>query len=132
MHELSIAAALVSGVVEALEGAGEARAVEAVTARIGDLSGVVVEALAFAWPVAAEGTRCAGAALRVERVAGRVRCAVCGVETTLGSPPRFRCGVCDRPTGEVVGGREMELVSVELADEGVRAEEVGHAAAAHS
>ena len=133
MHELSIATGIVSTAVDAVERAGEARAIEAVAVRIGDLSGVVPEALEFAWPVAAEGTRCEGAELRIERIAGRVRCDACGHETVLTSPPRFRCGRCGRPTPGVTAGREMELVSLELADDESSIEAGGlEHAAAHS
>ena len=117
MHELSIATALVSGVTDALSQAGEHRPVIAVTALIGDLSGVVPDALLFAWPIAAEGSRCEGAQLRINSSPGRVWCEGCQVETRLTQPPRFRCGTCNTPTPHVRGGREMELVSVELADE---------------
>lgn len=116
VHELSIATSLVAGVTEAVDRAGETRAIEAVRVRIGALSGVVPDALAFCWPVAAEGTRCAGAELVIELVAGRVWCAACDAETELPEPPRFRCGRCGRPTPKVTAGREMELVSLELAD----------------
>ncbi len=114
MHELSIATSLVSLVDDALESAGEAGTVEAVRVKVGALSGVVVEALEFAWGVAVEGTRCEGARLEVERVPAVVRCGECGAETTLDHPPVFACGSCGRPASEVISGRELDLIALEL------------------
>jgi hydrogenase nickel incorporation protein HypA/HybF len=117
VHELSIAMNVVSLAGEAAaDGAGDAR-IEAVRIRIGELSGVVVEALEFAWDVAREGTACADARLEVQRVAARVYCPDCDAEADLEPPLRFRCPRCDRPTADVVAGREMELVALELFDD---------------
>ncbi|HHN78875.1 MAG TPA: hydrogenase maturation nickel metallochaperone HypA, partial [Phycisphaerales bacterium] len=81
MHELSIATSLVSLVGDALESAGATGTVETVRVKVGALSGVVIEALEFAWDVAAEGTCCEGARLGIERVPAVVRCGECGAET---------------------------------------------------
>ncbi|HHN79003.1 MAG TPA: hydrogenase maturation nickel metallochaperone HypA [Phycisphaerales bacterium] len=114
MHELSIATSLVSLVGDALESAGETGTVEAVRVKVGALSGVVVEALEFAWDAAAEGTCCEGARLDIERVPAVVRCGDCGAETTPGDPPFFVCGACGRPASEVISGRELDLIALEL------------------
>jgi hydrogenase nickel incorporation protein HypA/HybF len=117
MHELSIATRLVELATEAVRSAGEPRAIEAVHIRVGALSGVVTEALEFCWEVAAEGTACAGSRLEVEAVPARVHCPSCGADSTLESPHRFRCGRCGELTADVVAGRELDLVSLELSDD---------------
>lgn len=114
MHELSIATSLVSLAQNALEDACEERAVESVRIRVGALSGVVVESLEFAWDIASEGTRCAGSALVIERVAARVRCGACLAETKLADPPCFVCAHCKQPAPDVIEGRELDLISLEL------------------
>ncbi len=128
MHELSIAAEIVSLAVTAVEEAGEELPVTVVSVRVGNLAGVVVEALEFAWDVAAEGTRCAGAELRIERVPGRVRCKACEAETQLSDPPQFACGQCGMPTADIVAGRELDLVSLELEETETASTELSHAA----
>jgi Zn finger protein HypA/HybF involved in hydrogenase expression len=65
MHELSIALRIVELVEEQLADEPPGTTVSAVDIRIGDLSSVVSEALHFAWEPATEGTRLAGAALRI-------------------------------------------------------------------
>lgn len=69
MHELSIALRLVELVEEQLAGEAAETVVTAVDIRIGALSSVVPEALQFAWGPATEGTRLAGAALRIAPLA---------------------------------------------------------------
>ena len=69
MHELSIALSIVDGVSEeaATCGGGLVRAVHL---RLGRLSGVVREALLFAYDQACEGTSLEGSELRIEDVDG--------------------------------------------------------------
>lgn len=108
MHELSIASAVVDAVRDA---AGGARVTQ-VRLRVGALSGVVPDALRFAFDVAATGTVCEGAALQMDEVPVTLWCEPCGLEGTLRGELRFRCPTCGEPTGEVRRGRELELVSI--------------------
>ncbi len=71
MHELSIAMSLVDAVCEQLPQLGTDIEVRAVRVRVGALSGVVPEALSFAFDVATEATAIAGARLDIERSAGQ-------------------------------------------------------------
>jgi len=131
MHELSIAISLIDLAIEAVEDAGLAGPVNVVRVRVGALSGVVVEALDFAWETAAEGTMCEGARLDIERVPARVRCEVCKMETVLDEPPTFACDGCGLPTAEVTAGKEMDLMALELedhTDQSVNEEETHEAA----
>ena len=69
MHELSIALSIVDGVTEeaAQHGGGLVRAV---VLRLGRLSGVVREALLFAYDAACQGTALQGSELRIEETEG--------------------------------------------------------------
>ena len=116
MHELSIAINLVSLAVDAAENAGSPP-IEAVCIRVGDAAGVVIEALEFAWKAATEGTACAGARLEIERVPIRVHCDACHTESDLTPPLRFCCPKCDTPTLNVIAGRELDLIALEVAEE---------------
>jgi hydrogenase nickel incorporation protein HypA/HybF len=114
VHELSIATAIVTRAEELAlaEGAG---AVSAVTVRVGELSGVVADALDFAFEVAREGTALAGARLVVEQVTAQAYCDPCGARFPVGMPPFFWCPRCDRPSQDLRGGRELEITCVEWA-----------------
>src|SRR5690242_17188302 len=82
MHELSIAIAIVEQATEVAEQRGGAR-VLAVHIRVGAMSGVVKDALEFAWETACEGTTIAGAKLIVEDVPVVMRCPQCGTERAV-------------------------------------------------
>ena len=112
MHELSVAHAVVSTVVDALP--PDTPRVLEVHVRIGALSGVVPEALAFAYDVAAEGTLLSDAALHVERTPVVVHCAPCEEDVTLEGTTDFRCPACGAPSGDVRSGKELEVVRVVL------------------
>ncbi|MGW2035901.1 hydrogenase maturation nickel metallochaperone HypA [Streptomyces sp. NPDC001761] len=112
MHELSIATAIVEQAAEIARADG-ATGVASVTVRVGELAGVVPDALHFAFEVARDGTALAGARLVVERVTARAWCGGCAEEFALGMPPFFWCPRCDRPSQELRGGRELEITDVE-------------------
>lgn len=114
MHELSVAQGLIDVACEAAEREGNVR-VTRLTVRIGRLSGVVRQALEFAFDLAAEGTLCHGAALAIEDVPVSVRCPVCREAKTLDDEYAFVCPTCGSPTPELLTGRELELVSLEVA-----------------
>lgn len=115
MHELSVAHAVVSTVVDALP--APAPRVLQVRLRIGELAGIVPQALEFAYDVAAQGTPLADAVLVIERSPIVIECPTCGPQQ-LASTQDFRCPSCDQPCGDVIGGKELEILDVTL-DEAV-------------
>ena len=112
MHELSVAVALVEQVEEVIRKEGGSRALS-VSVSVGALSGVNREALELAFPVACESTSVAGARLEITAVAARVKCGTCSEET---SPefPFFACEKCGSTEVEVIAGRELLLMAVEI------------------
>ena len=115
MHELSIAHAVVSTVTDALP-SPTTRVLE-VHVRVGVLSGVVPQALEFAYGVAASGTPLADSVLVVERVAVSVHCPACGHDGELLVPHEFRCPACGWPTGDLLTGRELEVARLVVDDD---------------
>ena len=77
MHEMSIAAAMLDGVLQVAEQAGAAR-VEAVEVEIGVMKQVVPEALRVAWEAVRADTLADGAVLRIEEVPAAAECRRCG------------------------------------------------------
>ncbi|GHJ42550.1 hydrogenase maturation nickel metallochaperone HypA [Streptomyces sp. TS71-3] len=113
MHELSIATALVDRAEEVARRHGD-RAVTAVRIRVGELAGVVPDALRFSFGLAAAGTAAAAAVLHVEDVRARARCEPCDTTFAVGTPPFLWCPRCELPASGVVSGRELEITAVEL------------------
>ena len=118
MHELSIAQGLVEVACEALARCEPAPArVGRLRVRIGALAGVVPDALEFCYGLSVEGTPLAGSRLEIESQPVVVFCPRCLENRILdGGDFRFRCPVCDTSTPDLVKGRELELISMELID----------------
>jgi hydrogenase nickel incorporation protein HypA/HybF len=116
MHELSVATSLVECAERAAADAG-VTGVVAVHVRLGRLSGLVPDSLVFGFEVAAAGTSIAGARLVLERVEPLIWCPRCEAAVALAAPTRFRCVTCGTPSAEIVAGKELELRSLEVADE---------------
>ncbi|KOU51878.1 hydrogenase maturation nickel metallochaperone HypA [Streptomyces sp. WM6378] len=115
MHEMSIAMAVVGQVEEAAARAG-ATAVTAVRLQVGELAGVVPDALSFSFELARAGTVLEGAELITESVPGRARCTPCTHEWAVGMPPQLCCPACGDAAAELLCGRELQIVSVRWED----------------
>jgi hydrogenase nickel incorporation protein HypA/HybF len=113
MHELSIAEAIVAAAVEEAEARG-ATCVMSVHLRIGALSAVVPDALAFGFEIARSGTIAASATLDVEMLPVRIHCPDCDSETELPGLGGLRCGRCNRACADVRQGRELEISALTL------------------
>ena len=116
MHELSIALAMIDVASEELQRQGGGR-VEAVHLKLGPLSGVVKEALLSAFELACEQSPLEGARLLIEDVPVEVFCPRCGGERGVESIQEMRCRVCGTASAQVVRGRELEVVALEICDE---------------
>jgi len=115
MHELSVARDLVDLVSQELAGRSPVRVVS-VRVRLGALSGVVAQALRFAYDAATEGTAIEGSTLHIEEVLVAVYCARCAAERDLTDIARLVCPVCGDLTPVVTRGRELEAISVEITE----------------
>ncbi|MEU2156124.1 hydrogenase maturation nickel metallochaperone HypA [Streptomyces sp. NPDC019396] len=116
MHEMSLALAVVDQVEEAARSHG-ATAVSTVRLQVGELAGVVPDALGFCFELACAGTVLEGAELIAESVPGRAHCAGCADDWAVGMPPQLCCPVCGQATTELIAGRELRITGVEWAGE---------------
>lgn len=113
MHELSIALSIIDIASEELRRQGGGVPV-VVHLRVGPLSGVATEPLLSAFALASENSPLAGAALRIEQTPITVYCQQCQDRRPVESPCDLRCGRCGTPSFEIVQGRELELVALEI------------------
>lgn len=111
MHELSIAHCIVGTVSASAEESGSGR-IREVRLRIGALAGVMKESLLFCYDIATQDTLLAGSILIVNELPVIIFCPVCRLERELPGVQRFRCPVCDTPSGDIRQGRELEIESV--------------------
>jgi hydrogenase nickel incorporation protein HypA/HybF len=116
MHELSIAIALVEVATEELarQGGGQ---ITAVHLKLGPLSGVIRQALESAYELACERTALEGSRLVIEEVPVEIDCPQCRCHRPVESIQEMRCKVCGTFSAEVVRGRELEVVALEICDE---------------
>ncbi|QVL52312.1 MAG: hydrogenase maturation nickel metallochaperone HypA [Cyanobium sp. M30B3] len=112
MHELSLMEALRDQALAAARAEGAVR-IAAISLRVGELSGVELEALRFAFPVAMEGTIAAAAELSIEREPAECHCAVCDAPFPAphGCCDCPRCGTISR---RLLRGRDLRLLALEV------------------
>lgn len=114
MHELSIVLSIIDEIAEQSEVRGLSD-VEVVSLKVGEFSGVDRDALLFAWNVACQGTLLEHTRLTIDAVPLIVHCETCRRDTAPVSVYRLCCPQCGTPSETIVAGRELEVVSLEVA-----------------
>lgn len=112
MHELSVCLSILDQ-VRSLAAERNAKRVQRIELRIGPLSGVEVDLLRSAWPMASAGTIAVDADLQIDEADIVVRCETCSNETAAVAN-RLVCGECGDFRTTVISGDEMILQRVEL------------------
>jgi len=108
VHELSITQSVVEAITQRM---GDAP-VRRVRLEIGQVSGLVPDAVRFCFEMVAAGTTCAGAVLVIDEPPGRAHCRSCGrAFETAEVLPLCVCGSAD--VG-VLGGTELRIKEVEV------------------
>jgi len=88
--------------------------VNAVHLKLGVLSGVVPDALLSSYEIACDDTPLKGSRLLIEEIPIIIFCSRCDAQRALHSMQLFCCPDCGTPTGDVIQGRELEVVALEL------------------
>ena len=113
MHELSIAMSILEFAGAEADRRGGVRVV-GIHLKVGPLSGVVKEALLSAFGLAREGDPLEDAQLVIEEVPIVVYCPKCLANRAAMSVQELSCVECGTPSGQVVSGRELEVVALEI------------------
>lgn len=117
MHELSIAQSILEIVQQSLP-PESAPAVKCVRMKVGEMAGVVVDSLEFCFTALISGTPMEGATLEIEFVPVMAKCKACGNGFRV-EDYAFVCPSCHSYDVQLLSGRELQVVEVELADEKV-------------
>jgi hydrogenase nickel incorporation protein HypA/HybF len=112
MHELSIALSILDVAEEEAQRRGVC--VLGIHLKLGPLSGVVKEALLAAYELAREGSPLEGAQLVIEEVPVLAHCPTCQATREVVSIQEMCCADCGTPTTQVISGRELEIVALEV------------------
>ena len=115
MHEMSIIEALLKTVCCELRAHPDAR-VRTLCVRVGRLRQVEPDMLRFCYEAAAQDTQLAGSRLEIEQVEARARCDVCSLEFEV-EENWFECPRCRAARAQLITGRELDLMSIELVEE---------------
>jgi hydrogenase nickel incorporation protein HypA/HybF len=113
MHELSIAMSILDLAAEEAARHDDARVTQ-IHVNLGPLSGVVRAALASAFELARVGSPLEQAELIIQDVPVLLHCPVCATARPAVSAHEIRCARCGTPATEVLSGRDLELVALEI------------------
>lgn len=111
MHELSIVQSITEIVTETAMKHGVAH-VSAVEVEVGQASGVVKEAMEFAWEAIKKDTLLHNAELRVIHIPLKVKCGICQHNYMPGEMYE-NCPACGETSPEIIAGRELRVVAIE-------------------
>jgi hydrogenase nickel incorporation protein HypA/HybF len=112
MHEVGIIQEAVRMAIETARSSGASR-VHGLRLRVGTMSGVVPDALQFAFDLVCRDTLAEGARLEIDPVPATCWCAACDVEFACEDFVN-ECPRCHELSGQLRRGRELELASVEM------------------
>jgi hydrogenase nickel incorporation protein HypA/HybF len=112
MHELSIATSIINISEEEVQKAGATRVLE-INLEIGELAGVVIEAMEFAMDVAVRGTVLEYAKVNIITIPGRARCDDCSEEFNV-HDMFTPCPECKSFKNNIVSGKELKIESLNV------------------
>jgi hydrogenase nickel incorporation protein HypA/HybF len=113
MHELSIAMSILD-LAEEESKSRDGAVIRSIHLKLGPLSGVVKQALVSAFEVAREDSAMPNVELVIEEAPLVVFCPKCVAERTIGGLDELCCPECGMPSGDVISGRELEIVALEI------------------
>ena len=116
MHEMGIAMQIVEIATASIPSEMAGAKVARVNLKIGKLTAVVPTSLRFCFEIVAQDTALAAAELNIQEMPIVARCRACRCEWTL-TEPVFACRQCRSAEVDVISGRELDIESIELAEE---------------
>jgi hydrogenase nickel incorporation protein HypA/HybF len=111
MHEFSIVQSIVDIALESAA-LNHIAHISAVEVEVGHASGVVPEAMEFAWEATIKGTILSEASLKIKQITLIVKCSVCQHQY---NPEEIyeACPHCGEVNPEILSGKELKVVAIE-------------------
>ena len=113
MHELGIAENILDIVRQSVPD-GRASAVVNIRIRVGPFAGIVPDSLKFCFAAIVADTNMANASLQIEQTPLVALCRDCGNKSEV-KKFVFFCPVCCGVNLEIVSGKELEIIEIEIA-----------------
>ena len=117
MHEMGIAMQIIEIATASIPPDLDGARVAKVNLKVGKLAAIVPESLRFCFSVAIKDTPLDGAELSIEELPVLARCKECDTKWTI-TEPVFKCETCNSGSLEILSGRELDIESIEIAEEG--------------
>ena len=112
MHEISIMESTLEIAINHAQ-AQKAKEIKAIVMKIGELSGVIPQALEFAFEVVRENSIASNATLKIETIPVCCHCESCQ-EKFYPTGYIFECPNCHQFSNNILEGKEIELSSLEI------------------
>lgn len=112
MHEMSIALNIVESAEEAAR-ENNGHRITMIDLEIGELAGVLLDALNFSLEVATQNTMAASAKINIDHVKGSARCGNCGKTFHL-TELWAVCPHCDDFQYEILTGKELKIKTIDI------------------
>lgn len=112
MHELGITQSIVE-IAEKTARDQNAKKVLSVTVDVGELSGVIADAVEFCFEACSLDTILEGSRLVINQIPGRAECEDCGADVKIDNMT-FNCSVCDSYALKRTQGEELSVKEVEI------------------
>jgi hydrogenase nickel incorporation protein HypA/HybF len=116
MHEMGVAMQIVEIATASIPGHLPGARVAKVNLKVGKLSAIVPDSLTFCFDVVAKDTPLEGAHLDITEIPVQAVCNACRNEWTI-DQPAFSCPACNSGDITLLTGRELDIESIELAEE---------------
>lgn len=116
MHEMGIAMQIVEIATASIPSDFAGARVATVNLKVGKLSAVVPDSLRFCFEAVAKDTALEGAELHITEIPVQAACNACGNAWTI-EEPAFACPACGSGDITLLSGRELDIESIELAQE---------------
>lgn len=113
MHEASIALSLLEIAAGECGKNGYGK-IDSINVKVGRASGVIPDALLFAFDAVKEGSIAQDAVLHIEEVPVSGVCRDCGKEFTVAEAYVLSCPLCGGGSFTVTSGREMDIIDMEV------------------
>jgi len=114
MHEMGIVIQIIDIVKSSIPQNLKGVPVERVHIAVGKMSAIVPSSLKFCFDIAIKDTPLEGSQLHIEELPVTLHCKNCDHKWTIDQPV-FKCDKCHHTDIDMLSGRELNIVSIEMA-----------------
>ncbi|GKU25908.1 hydrogenase maturation nickel metallochaperone HypA [Clostridium folliculivorans] len=111
MHEISIIQEVMN-ITQKTAAENNMKRVDKITLKIGELSGVMIDPLVFAFSIIRQGTLAETSKLEVIKVDARAKCDTCNTIFKIDYSNKL-CPACNKFSNNIISGYELNIETIE-------------------